>query len=360
VGDVQASDVQGQVSNVSRPRFQGVEPESSAISAFKEYLSQAPSRADYSPSFMNRVGAALSGFGIGLRDPVAGLQATTSLLEQPYRQALEEYGQRGQRLGALAEIEASSNKSRLESQKQLMDYMDKMTDNERATFLANIQAGEFGLKQQQFEYTKGRDIIKDQQEREALEARGWESFTDNEGTEYLVNPITNERKTLGPSAKRTEMGIASRRAGAAETSAGAAWQNAITNRRELEEVGIPRVGLEGERVGISGRAEDRRERESAERVLNMGRIDPRDDMMAEIAAARELINKNPEYASYYDFTKGTINTGGWLGDENTAKQFSKKLLELKNEKLLRKYKDIGSTGAGAAPATRLRLSDLPK
>jgi hypothetical protein len=95
---------------------------SPALEQYKRHIASMPSREQYQPGKMGRVGAALVGAAEGLnRGAGAGYMASRSMVEEPYMRAMDEYKNRGASLGALADIEQNDVKSKLSMAKQVSD-----------------------------------------------------------------------------------------------------------------------------------------------------------------------------------------------------------------------------------------------
>lgn len=74
---------------------------------YRQYLMNAPKRQDYQLGKWGKLGALASGVIEGglSKSPGRGIDVTRNIAERPYRMAMEDYGQRGQNLGELANIE---------------------------------------------------------------------------------------------------------------------------------------------------------------------------------------------------------------------------------------------------------------
>src|SRR3990167_1355657 len=82
------------------------------MSKYREFLSQGlPNRGDYSPSKMNRLGAALSGISVGAQGG-PGFETARDQLDRPYNQAMMDRETRGKELSSGAKLEYDLNNER--------------------------------------------------------------------------------------------------------------------------------------------------------------------------------------------------------------------------------------------------------
>jgi hypothetical protein len=114
--------------------FASQEQSTPASKRYQEHISNLPNRADYSPSKWRRLGAILA--GIGSKN---GYETASSIVNEPYRNALEDWSLRGKGLQESASIESDDAKARMTAimnayaQRRLADSADR-TAREQARF----------------------------------------------------------------------------------------------------------------------------------------------------------------------------------------------------------------------------------
>ena len=113
-GDVQDSTSVGVNSLLPQPprrKFGGPiapDPESPAEDKYKAFHDTMPQRGDYAPGALTRIGAALSGAAAGWKDPSSGYKTAQDIVNTPYKQAMEDYANKGAGLKEAADIEGKS------------------------------------------------------------------------------------------------------------------------------------------------------------------------------------------------------------------------------------------------------------
>ena len=359
-------------SSVSRPTnrfkskygaFQEIQEETSAIDAFRNYLQRAPQREDYAPGLGNRIGAAIAGFGVGLQDPAKGFALSQSMIEQPYRRAQEAYEAEGGRLGSLAEIEATTNKARLEDRKAYQEYLKNLNVDEREDFKANLTAEERDLAKERFGYEKERDEAQLELARQRLRQDGMKSMVNDKGEEvwFNVNEINDPSKhvNLGKTSKARELVQGDIRADAARTTAGAAASRAATDAARLTTVDQPRAGIAERAENRMGETALQGIAESRERITNMGEVPQQEQYAAKINAAMEVITSNPEYSSHFQDGKFVVDPWG-TDNEKSFTKFMEKVNEKAEELLSRQYKNLrrGSSRTTTTTAPSSGTTDL--
>lgn len=77
-----------------------------AAQRYASLMGQKPDAANYKPSKLRRLGAAIAGFGVGVRDPRAGVETAQSILSNPYQSAIDKW--QSQVTGAQAQMGAEA------------------------------------------------------------------------------------------------------------------------------------------------------------------------------------------------------------------------------------------------------------
>lgn len=121
-----------------------------ASSAYSKFLQQgAPKIEDYQPTKLSRIGAMLSGFSAGYRNPAEGYGVAQSILEQPYRRALEQYSTEGDILREAARFEDSTwdDKLRAINTASLLDTRGRESNRQDIELINNLITS--GLSQEE-------------------------------------------------------------------------------------------------------------------------------------------------------------------------------------------------------------------
>lgn len=311
-------------SNDSKRKFKATE-------ALMDYISQQPKREDHQLGKWGKFGAALTAAATGWNNPLAGIEVGRELRDRPFRQAMDDYATKGQGLKIAADLESDMYGQDLEFQKMFHDWNDKQADNEREDAKLGVSRDELALNKSK--YTTEQQQWRDEYElkKEDMIAKGWREFTDKDGNMTLINDNTKEKRNLGPSIAASNLAVArinadaaqtnaaanTTRAGAAVTSANAAAQNATTN---------------------ASLAPDRK-REIESNITKNEQIDPRDELLLQAAAAKELVTEFPGYKKFVN-EDGTLTddfkSGGWFSDDAGITDFAAKLREKLNQLRTRK------------------------
>lgn len=297
-----------------------------ATEALMQYIQDQPKREDHKLGKWGTVASALAAGATGFNNPVAGIALGRELQERPYARAMEDYATKGSGLKMAADLESDMYGQDLDYRKMMMEYGDKNADNIRGDAELKIKQDALGFDKskwtdQQQQWRDEFDMKKDE-----MKAKGWEHFIDKDGNEKLVNTISKEERNLGPSIKGSELGVSrinananATRAGAAVTSAGAAVKNANT---AAETAPVTRDNLRSQ-------------------ITDREIVDPRNELLMQAAAAKELLATNPEYAKYVNpedgTLKDTITTSFWRDDDEAEiKAFTTALRTKLNELRTRK------------------------
>lgn len=131
--------------------FNRFTPKNDAMSAYQQHLDAMPTRDQYAPSKLRRILAGASGFGVGWRNPEAGMKLTESIIDQPFNRATDDWKQKGSVLGAKAEAEQSYNQNEAARMKSLLDYWGKDAETQRKTKLDELNILKTGAEIKQIE-----------------------------------------------------------------------------------------------------------------------------------------------------------------------------------------------------------------
>ena len=270
-----------------------------ATDAYRSHLSELPKQADYAPSKTRRLGAALTALaGSFGKTPQNAMALGEQVRDAPYRGALESWQLKGAGLKEQAGLEAADQAQQIARMKQILDYKDKQTDNER------LDRAQRATEQYQ------RDTIA------ARLQQGWKQDYGPNGEILLINPVTHEITNTGiQSAKTTELGNAGRVVGQGDRRLD---QGDVSNRIAAGNLGAnwARVGLEGQRVGIAQQSADATTQNAATNAANSGIVAPGANDAAQTSAARTVATKHPEFAKYLD-DKGFLKLPGDYGNDWT-------------------------------------------
>jgi len=98
---------QSSISNISRRYLQ---PQNPALDSFNQHVSGMPNEADYSPSIWRRILAGVAGASTGYdtRDPMKAFEAAEHINRSPYRNAIDQWGRKGEALESAARLENTS------------------------------------------------------------------------------------------------------------------------------------------------------------------------------------------------------------------------------------------------------------
>jgi hypothetical protein len=108
-------------------------PEGAAQAQYRQFLSQnLPTKEQYKPSKISRVGAILSGISEGLtKGAGAGYATAQGILDQPYREALSNYQLQSQRLGTAAKLEQEDVLNKVKLARDVLEERDRAAETAR-------------------------------------------------------------------------------------------------------------------------------------------------------------------------------------------------------------------------------------
>ncbi len=361
--DVQAETVRR--NNASQPdRFQ--EPESPMSDLFVKFLSESPRSEDYQPGKMRRLSAALSGFGAGMRDPNAGIDVSEKILRQPYDRAVEDYNSRGSIINKMAELEAAGHKNSLEYRKLYNEFLDKQADNTREDEKVGIDKGRLKVEEDRLKFDEGKNTKEMEFKYDELLTKGWRETYDDQGNLIMVNPQNNAKTNFGKTFKAREMAVDDMNAATNRTNAAANTTRANAAVTVANNSGAG----QGARDINAAANKTRADTYAAYTKWQMGRPNPiklQEQMLAQVAAARELIAAKPEYKNFFDLETSTLSSGeGMFGRDATLyRQFENELDIKTKQKLMEKYPnddneeaedlgDINDLDVGPAPVVAPR------
>src|SRR5207248_6431777 len=103
------------------------QPEGPAQSQYRQFLSQQlPSKEQYKPGAISRIGAILSGLSTGItRGAGEGYATARGILDEPYREALESYKLQAGRLGEAAKVEQENELNRVKLARDILESQDR-------------------------------------------------------------------------------------------------------------------------------------------------------------------------------------------------------------------------------------------
>jgi hypothetical protein len=107
-------------------------PSGQSNQQYKDILAQQPKREDYQPTKMNRLAAALAGFGEGIqKGPMAGISASNAMLDDRYNVANTDWQNRAKRLSEAASLEDKETTGMQTSYRDFLRARDQKADNTR-------------------------------------------------------------------------------------------------------------------------------------------------------------------------------------------------------------------------------------
>jgi hypothetical protein len=313
-----------------------------ATEALMEYIAQQPKREDHTLGKWGTVGAAITAGLTGFNNPMAGVALGQELQERPYRRAMEDYATKGHGIKMAADLEADMYGRDLEYQKLFHDWQDKQADNLRGDRDLNLK--ERGLNQDADKWTDQQEQWRKEFERDKdkMIAAGWKEFTDANGNMKLINTITKEERNLGKSIAASNLEVARGNMNAAQTSAGARVRSADA---AVSNAATAATNAETNRENVNSQIAERE------------RVDPRDEILNQAAAAKEVVAENPAYSKYVN-EDGTVNmellnNNRFLWDDEDEKEKFVSLLRKKlNDIRTRKRSTI-------VPDTSNKVIELP-
>lgn len=105
---------------------------------YKSELNRMPTHDDYKPNVKGKIGAALAGFSSGVSGGDA-YKATTSALDEPYREAEDEWSKRISRTGELASIEERTGAAKAKNTLDWAKYGDEHANSLSANHRRDVQ-----------------------------------------------------------------------------------------------------------------------------------------------------------------------------------------------------------------------------
>jgi len=102
------------------------EPDTTAQEAYQQH--QVPEEDN--PSIWRKIGAGLVGASIGLRDPRAGLAASSQILQEPHRRAMERYEAEEKALLNSAKLEHEQNQMKQQFESDMMRTEERFNENQ--------------------------------------------------------------------------------------------------------------------------------------------------------------------------------------------------------------------------------------
>lgn len=276
------------------PSALGLPEEGPASKAYRDFLGQPiPSRYDFAPSKLDRLGAILSGVSAGItQGGPAGMEAGQSALERPYRTALQDYSLRGGQLGEAARAEESAADTRFKNALALSKYETSKATEDRLANVADAQIKNYesliGAREQ--------DLI----------SKGWTPTVDKITGQRIytrVNPLTGQVDTIkGDKVEETPEEESARKLKENTNLAGIRFGFG-KKLFDYEEAGREETAKRRE-SRAEGRELSKEQRAKLEREAR-----DRSDIYRESAARalvyRDIISKNPKFEKYFDLEKMT-------------------------------------------------------
>src|SRR5439155_18781858 len=96
-------------------------------SQYRQFLSQQlPSKEQFKPGAISRIGAILSGLSTGItRGAGEGYATAQGILDEPYREGLERYKLQAGRLGEAAKVEQENELNRVKLARDILESQDR-------------------------------------------------------------------------------------------------------------------------------------------------------------------------------------------------------------------------------------------
>ena len=146
----------------------------------RELLASAPTKEKYHASKLGTAGALLTGAAATLQgDPLAGYQAYSNIMDRPYREARQEYGDQINQYSALSQLERQ-------------DYEDDLAEEQAKQAQSNWER-QFGFQGSQFDWQRSQDQIRNEQTNRQIGIAARERYTDPvTGIVYFVDEQGNK------------------------------------------------------------------------------------------------------------------------------------------------------------------------
>lgn len=251
---------------------------------YRDFLDTAePSRADFAPNKMARLGAILSGVSESVsKGGFAGARTTQALLDRPYEEALDSRNRQRDILKSGAELENNDFKGRIGMLKDITDAQDKAADNKRADTLAQstIEANLKRMEKMDYDMKNG----------------GFTATVDIHGNRIYTNANGEVRNTGIKVAQSPEEKMA-------DNKNLANYNSGLTLGRQLNFFNttnpITNQQANG-RVQMGIDAASQRQQSGQNFTTNRDRMDPNRQYSQEYLAARQVIASNPGIEEDFD------------------------------------------------------------
>ena len=321
-----------------------VSPEFEATKAYINHMRNMPKREDYKPGVMDKLLAtaagALSGKG------ASAMAIARDTVNRPYNTSLQDWSNEGAGLEDAAKAESSMGTFGLKQQDAVMRALGLQDlSNYRQGTLQNNE------RKQAFEEEK---FEKEQKSRaDALVANGWKVSTID-GRVTAHNPLTQEKRDLGEdksvsiSAYNAQTGRRNSDINARNSDTTARnVDSLIENREETTDINRANVGSL-----IISRGKTKAGQNKA--------IPPREQAIAEMLAAQDVVAENPKFKKYIDAEGNLVVPQDGMfssADLSDYNDFRTKLVEKANQRLRRRY---DFTDSDSDDIEDLDLNELPE
>lgn len=296
-----------------------------ALNQFRSYLSSIPSEANYRPSGLRRVGAAIAGFGSGMTGGAdRGFQTAENITRAPYQNALTDWSIRGKGLQDAATLENKNQgveNSAWRNYATALNAQGKLAQGDERVRQGDERIGNV---------TEANRIKKQQADtnKQFVEAKisemgqgNWKVVYDKKGTpDHVVNSKTGTAKALvddkgnpldvsGPpeqfaaaldrALKVANIQAETSRANNKDTIAGANERNDATIKGANERAVLPKTDT----------STVTKEKQKESNVLR--------DLATENPAWQKFIGQNKSTGAFHVIPAGE---GNWLGSDQTEYQ----------------------------------------
>jgi hypothetical protein len=156
---INPEDIQSPVPPVVRPQVNPWKDQfdriysnpSPASEQYAQHYNSMPTREQYSAGKLSKIGAVLAGISTGWqRGAGAGVEAARNITEGPYRNAMQDWSNRGQGLGVRADLEDKNTQRQIAYVKALIEQADK--DEARKLQERGVIVSERGANLRDIEY----------------------------------------------------------------------------------------------------------------------------------------------------------------------------------------------------------------
>lgn len=164
--------------------------------AFRQLVENAPTREQFQPNKMTRLGAILGGVSAGWKNPAAGVELAQSTLDRPFNEAQAEYDRKLKNVAGLAGMESEDIQQRLkgldiEREEQRYERGERRAE-ERDRRADERDTRDYGLRVREFDARMGE-----------LEDKDWEKFTDEKTGEIGWTNRKTQQTIRGPKVNET-------------------------------------------------------------------------------------------------------------------------------------------------------------